>query len=400
MIKKASLHWAAPLGAMFSFVPPFCSYWPDNPGGGHGHAGSAHAGSGAEAGTATGGAGGEASESLPVIGCPAGPWPETAELHLLEGYGDISAGLISGDGEVSVGRTELGPIFWSEDDVVQVELAYASTPRAVTCDGSLVVGNISDTIVAFRALRSGSFSYLQTPAEWGAWTTEDDVSEGGIGLGNHRYPQPLQPVTWDESGALTELTALRGLDARRISPDGRTIWGVTRDCDTGCTTDAIFRYSAAEGITRYPIGAVPGAVTMANDGSALFELAEEGGVPLPFDVVRPLYRFDSSTGTITSIACPAARRCWPVAVSSHAAVAFFNSSRPPGEVFTDSWVWDEAHGSRSIPTLLADLGLSVAGDLAPGGVSDDARVFTGSIFRGEGVEFVPFRILVPRGTFY
>ena len=402
MIQRASFRWAAPLSAMFSFMPPFCSHWPGHDPGGHGHGGSAQAGSAGQAGAAAGaaGAGGAATGDLPVIGCPAGPWPETPQFHTLEGYGDISAAHISGNGEVTVGSTAAGPVFWSGADTVQaVELAYG-TPRAVTCDGSLVVGNVSDTIVAFRALRSGTFSYLETPSEWGAWTSEEDVSESGIALGNHRYPEPLQPVTWEENGAATELPALQGLEALRISPDGQTIWGVTHDCETGCTTDAIFRYSAADGITRYPIGGVPGALRMANDGSAFFDLAEESGVPLPHDAPRPLYRFDAETRAISSVACPGPRRCWPVALSSRAAVLFFYVSSPPGEVFSDSWVWDEAHGSRSLPELLADLGLSVDGDLAPSAVSDDARVFSGSIFRGEGVTFVPFRILVPRGTFY
>lgn len=402
MIKRPSLQWAAPLGAMFSFMPPFCSHLPDHgPGGGHGHGGSAHAGSAAEGGAGAAGvagAGGDAGEYLPVIGCPARPWPETPQLELLEGYGDISASLVSGDGEVTIGSTERGPIFWSKDDTSQVELTYG-IPRAVTCDGSLIVGNVSDTIVAFRALRAGSFSYLETPTEWGAWTSEEDVSESGTALGNHRYPEPLQPVTWDPSGALTELPALRGLEARRISPDGQTIWGVTHDCETGCTTDAIFRYSVAEGITRYAIGGVPSAVRFAHDGSAFFDLAEEGGVPLPFDAPRPLYRFDAGTGTISSFPCPATSRCSPIAVSSRAAVVFFYG-RLPGAVFPDSWVWDDMHGSRPVPALLADLGLTVDGVLGPTAVSDDARVFTGSIFRGEGVPFVPFRILVPRGTFY
>lgn len=38
--------------------------------------------------------------------------------------------------------------------------------------------------------------------------------------------------------------------------------------------------------------------------------------------------------------------------------------------------------------------------LAPGGISDDARVLTGSILKGEGITFIPFRLTVPRGTFY
>ncbi|RYZ04035.1 MAG: hypothetical protein EOO73_25635 [Myxococcales bacterium] len=399
MLTKASVHWAAPLGAMFSLMPPFCSHWPDrDPGGGHGHAGSAHAGSGADAGAA--GAGGAASADLPVIGCPPGPWPETPQLQLLEDSGALSVRLVSGDGEVSVGFGEHGPLFWSGDDVTEVELAFASNERAVTCDGSIVIGNINDTNVAFRVLRSGTFTYLDTPNNGEVWTSEDDISESGVALGAHRVPLPEQPLLWDASGAVTELPALRGLDTRRISPDGKTIWGVTHDCNEGCTTDAIFRYSAAEGITRYPIGGIPGFFQMANDGSALFELGMENGVTLPYDAVRPLYRFDSSTGSISSFECPATTRCWPVAASSRAAVVFFNSARPSGEPFVDSWVWDEAHGSRPIPQLLAELGISEAGDFAPSGVSDDARVLTGEVFRGFDRPFVPFRLLAPRGTFY
>ncbi len=398
MLRRSSFHWAAPLSAMFSFVPPFCSHWPgQEPGGGHG--GSAHGGSGGESGAAVAGAGGESSKDLPVIGCPAGPWPDTPQLQTLEAEEGMDAGLTSGNGEVTVGYTERGPLFWSGAEVTEVELTYASSPRAVTCDGSLVIGNISDTNVAFRALRSGSFSYLETPSG-DAWTTQEDVSESGIGLGNHNYPPPAQPVTWDESGALTELLPLRGLEARKISPDGQTIWGVTRDCETGCTTDAIFRYSAEQGITRFPIGGIAASLQMANDGSAAFDLAEEGGVPFPYDAPRPIYRFDASTETISSFACPATRRCYLAAVSAHAAVVFFTSSRPPSENFADSWVWDEAHGARSFPQLLADLGLSADGDFAPRGVSDDARVFSGNIYRGVPGPFATFRIVAPRGTFY
>lgn len=401
MQRKASIHWAAPLSAMCALLPPYCGHWPSpGPGGGgQGHAGSAHAGSGAEAGggaAGEAGTGGKPSAALPVIGCPAGPWPDAPELEILDDAGGASASLLSGDGKVAVGSNADGPVFWSPSSTAHVELPYG-TPRAVSCDGSTVIGNVSDTIVAFRAHISGTFSYLQTPTDPSAWTTEEDVSESGLALGNHRYPEPVQPITWDASGASTALSALTGLEARKLSPDGQTIWGVTHDCATGCTTDAIFRYSEAEGITRYPLGAVPGNIVFANDGSALYELAEEDGVPLPYETTRPLHRFDSATGTFSSIPC-SATRCWPTAVSSRAAVALFYSWTA-GAPTSDFWVWDEAHGVRSTAQLLADLDLTVDGPLAPQAISDDARALAGIIVPVEG-PFTSFHLLAPRGTFY
>jgi probable HAF family extracellular repeat protein len=292
---------------------------------------------------------------------------------------------VSADGSVVAGTVydqgHSTPVVWTSATGIRTLGVLPDWPgtvaRSISADGSVVVGSASGGLC-----QTSSPGYCGTELfRWNA--TTGLISLGRYGVEVAGFYVPATDVSgdgsvitagdsrWTADGGRVPLPGMRVASA--VSDDGLTVVGALW---VGAMTESggkfwsheATRWTAAEGTTR--IGKLPG-----HEQSYALDVSADGSVVVGFSGSH-LFRWTEGGGMVDlgSIATG-----WPdlrINTSADGSIIVGNWSFESG---IEPFIWDEAHGIRSLHDVLAGLGVNAGGwDLeSVTGISADGRTFFG-----------------------
>jgi hypothetical protein len=339
------------------------------------------------------------------------------------GVGVVSAEL-SRDGSVVSGgyiaafkvHPRFGPIYgaapllhwfrWSGSDFEDLGLPaedIAGVPAALDCTGDTIAGNLSTSVPSTDF--AGEWTLVQTAlARW--------TRAGGF----ETLPPASAAVPTDESFAAVNAITADGTTVLGYYVDyvnGRQFterWVGTRPAEVlpasssfvpGFDADGHVRYGSSPNGAAVWVGDAPPVYVTAPDAQfiTLTGLSAEGvyvvGTDNEVDGGKKGFIWSASTGmqSLGEVEPSAVSRDGRVVVGTRAGAA------------TDTdFVWDRAHGVRSLRTILTTAGLSINAGWtiqSVSGVSDDGRVLVGILQNRSTMPYqlAAFRAVVPANAF-
>jgi len=258
----------------------------------------------------------------------------------LPGTNSSIASDVSNDGTVIVGRSGSAPgttfaVRWIAGEATALGFlptdpgdALQSYTAAVSGDGSVVVGGSSSgsSSEAYRWTSAGGMiglGYLPGAIQSAA---ADVSADGSIVVGSSQFPEPdinpvfVEPFRWSAGTGMVGIGQLSGANvssASGVSADGSVVVGQSAFFDFsagGLEWNRAFRWSEATGMLD--LGALPGDV----------------------------YSAASATSADGSV------------------IVGFSSSSSSGNAQRRAFIWDTAHGMRSLSDVLVDeYGLDLTG---------------------------------------
>jgi probable HAF family extracellular repeat protein len=305
-------------------------------------------------------------------------WCDAARAATLRGLGDLPGGGyasgahgISADGCTVVGVADGAAgseaFRWTAASGI-VGLgdlgggAYSSGAWNVSADGKVIVGTsaTANGVEAFRWTAASGMVSLGDFSGGSTLSVAHGVSADGsviVGYGNTATGQ--EAFRWTQAAGLVSLGDFAGGDnysaAAGVSSDGRTIVGFGTS-NSGVEAVRWNSAGAMVGLGQLPGGAYfSGANSLSGDGATV--------VGTDYSNLNGEAFVWSSSGGITGLGkLPTASNddrseAYDVSVTGRIAVGF--ATLPiEGSV---AIVWDEAHGMRRLDTLLASLGVNLAG---------------------------------------
>ncbi len=325
--------------------------------------------------------------------------------HAITRVSDVSA-----DGRVVVGTTNLlgGPdqaFRWTEaEGMIPLtglpEGMSGSSAWAVSADGEVIVGDCvephsviqSEFVVrAFRWTRSGGMESLPRLSQMLDTTASGVSADGGTVVGNtFRFRAPFRWVASGEVQSLDRLVGHFGSRARAVSGDGSAVAGDS----TGIRRSwQAWRWTASEGTVG--LGDPPGgpsssgAEAISADGTTVVGWSEAVEWFLLFRWTAEevlAFRWTAEEGMVTLGDLPGGSvDSVALDVSADGSIIVGESD---GALGGEAFIWDGAHGMRSLKTVLTEeYGLDLSGwELGRAeGISDDGMTIV-----GEGVNPMGF----------
>ena len=343
--------------------------------------------------------------------------PASAEPARFQGLGDLPGGTfesigygISGDGRVAFGAgnsADGAEVFrWIDGAGIRGTGALNATPFSASRDGSIVVGwgvPVGDQVVRpFLWDQSRGLEYIGDTRPGAPSAGAKGVSaDGSVVVGYMQTGLTTEAFRWSRAEGLVMLGDLPGTppgyapgsmaNAVAVTPQGLVIVG-------GASSDRAneaFRWTAATGMVG--LGDLPGGTpdSQANDvsldgrvvvGVANANSAEGGEAFRWTSEGRMVGLGHLPGGDIDSYAD---------SVSADGSVVSGRSRTASGYV---AFVWDEAHGIRSLKQALTDAGVATTGwRLNEAWVSDDGRHFSGVGINPRGQAEAFFAVLPEPG---
>ncbi|OHB66394.1 MAG: hypothetical protein A2V70_17605 [Planctomycetes bacterium RBG_13_63_9] len=300
---------------------------------------------------------------------------------------------VSADGEVVVGASRMAdseynfaPFRWTaaEGMVDFAGLLPNEEGRAydLSADGSVVVGTVWHGAMgegygineAFRWTEEDGVVILPSLPGWEDYRKEATgvSADGSVVIGAFGAPQPNRLFRWTEAEGMVDLgpqSSVQVVNEPCISADGSVI--VANDPGQGA-----FRWTEATG--RVYLGTLPDAA-----GPALaYDVSADGSVivgSIGYDIGEPgdqAFRWTEEEGIVLLFGTPGEIGTTATAVSGDGSLIVGHV-----DLYNDAFVWDAAHGARSLSEALEnEYGLNV-GDFRlylPTDVSPDGRVIVGT----------------------
>jgi uncharacterized membrane protein len=325
-------------------------------------------------------------------------------------------------------RTDAAPAFYSMLDVAGGN--GWSEPRAVSGDGSAVVGYTGPGIYGYRWTKSTNMVVLNGTSELFAVSYDGSVAAGHGPLGGTL-------VRWTSATGAVTIPKLAGTDGfayiRGLSADGNVNTGAsssTASVGQPVHYAEAFRWTPAGGTV--PLGDLPGGVfasygsAVSGDGativgSSMSADAEEpvrwttadggpirlgeiaGGGPAgkalavnangsvivgqATDDLGPVAFRWTSSGGMQSLGRVAPGTSEATGVSADGSVVIGNSSMYNQGFLSGPFIWDAAHGTRELSTVLTnDYGLDLTGWVlvTASGISADGNTIAGTAYNPLG----------------
>jgi hypothetical protein len=348
------------------------------------------AGSGGVAGSGTAGVGGAAGAGGTegqlgydiVVGCPAATWPAVATFTVIESpSGRFIPSKLSGDGRVVGGA--LGPeaMRWRPGAGFNQMNLLEGIPRAMSCDGS-VAAVYAGGGVWHDTETDGAryiFGYGSARVDEVNISPDGSVITGNL-VGSEDEPGPA-PVRWTWGVGAQVLGSLVNSIVYHVSPDGQAL--------LGADILQVYRWSEASGkrifFWQAPLGF---------DGPPIMPVSADGNV-IAFtsrSTLTSMLLFTPERGA-SLLECPG-ELCAPISVSGTGKVVLLWSTE------SQSLVWTEKHGFRSLTQLVQEYGGDTQGyGLSAHDMSDDGQVFTGLTTDGTGTTGNGFYVTLPAAAY-
>lgn len=321
--------------------------------------------------------------------------------------GNIARG-ISGDGQTVVGFSgaDAGAFRWTQESGVEslglLEGATQSSSRAASQDGSVVVGTSNDgASESFRwTEETGMIAIPDLPGDNGSGNgVARDVSDDGtVIVGGARSTEGRQAYIWNQGVTIQEPGETVGLGDLPGGSFDSIAYGMTGDGSTvvGRGTNSDNRHQA------FIWNDVQGMAALSDTGfrSNAFAISDDGSVVVGYDVIaQETERYRGKYRTVTTQEAvrwtdtgmellgdlPGGDHYSEAhAVSEDGSViAGLATSSYPVAGGAEAFIWDTAHGMRSLQDVLTtDYGLDLTGwhlrlvyDMTPDGLT----------FVGEGI---------------
>jgi probable HAF family extracellular repeat protein len=250
---------------------------------------------------------------------------------------------------------------------------YESAAEGVSADGSVVVGGAnsgSATLSVAEAFRwtaaAGMIGLGDLPGDGFSSRAQDVSGDGTIVAGSGNRTQAPEGFLWTEAGGMVGLGGVPG------SPSpGSNLLAFSADGSTavGSAGGKAARWTAATGWVS--LGDPPGA-----SASAAFGVSDDGSVVVGSGGGG--WRWTGATGFESLGSLPgglALGTAW--AVSADGSIIVGSTSLSEGEI--RAFIWDEAHGMRSLQDVLVASGVDLTGWtlIRAGGISADGRYVVG-----------------------
>jgi probable HAF family extracellular repeat protein len=357
------------------------------------------------------------SACLLVIGCiavPTGASRAAAEAPRFQGLGDLPGGAfesfsydISGDGRVAVGAgttIDGGEVSrWFEGTGMRGTGATNATAFATSYDASVLVGvgYLDRVSRPFRWDASTGIEYLgntspNAPSGGAAGVSPD----GSVVVGSFTTGLIIEAFRWTRAEGVVMMGDLPGTHpgyvygsiatAAAVTPQGLVVVGGGAS-DRG---NEAFRWTAATGMV--PLGDLPGG----NFDSVANDVTPDGRVIVGFANANQAeggeaFRWTQEGGMVGLGQLAGSFESYAESVSADGSVVSGRSRTSAGYV---AFVWDEAHGIRSLKQALADAGISTTGwRLNDAWVSDDGTRFSGIGINPRGQAEAFFAVLPEPG---
>lgn len=254
----------------------------------------------------------------------------------------------------------------------------------VSGDGGVVVGQVLVPDAAFMVALPKAFRWtaaggpvlVPMPAGCSESGAVAVSSNGAVVVGYMDSEDGYQAFRWTEAGGTQGLGFFPGgIESRAmaVSADGTVVVGHAHHAD-GIRA---FRWTADAGMQS--LGVLPGgarsrAAAVSADGSVVAGIVEFDDA----DDSERAFRWTAAQGMVELARPEGCDYAFATAVSADGGVVVGQMTRPDGR--DDAFVWDAAHGMRSIRDVLLAAGV-VLGDWHLGlamGVSADGRVVVGA----------------------
>ena len=343
-----------------------------------------------------------------------------AEAAVFMGLGDLDGGSfsseafgISADGQFVVGHSNSSSgreaFRWSMSEGM-VGLGglggagsppgFNSTARAVSADGSVVVGRVLQTAKGFQAFRWTEASGMELLGASPGLTTREATGvsgDGSVVVGGNMYcclGTLAQAWSWTEEGGFVGLGDLPGGSFRSngwgVSADGSVVVGdSTSDLNLSGGLGEAFQWTEDSdmvglGLLPEAIWSTSAAKAISGDGSVI---TGSSGSPLAAGI-EP-FRWTEENGMVGLGLLPGALRGYGGAVSGDGTVIVgtndFDDLDPE---IREAFIWKDSLGLRNLKELLvSDLGLDLTGWVlnSATGISADGLTIVGNGINPSGL---------------
>lgn len=342
------------------------------------------------------------SLSLVSLFCLAAP----LAAQSFDGLGDLPGGLVlsqpaavNADGSVVVGTSyaeggttssgERHPFRWENGEMVALDFfpgAFTTFGAAtgISADGSVISGVSSDMQQSGQVFVRWVDSVLErltvSIATDGGGASDVSDDGGTIVGGALRYPsgggEDREAFLWTESGSqgLGYLPGDRYSGASGVSADGSVVIGASSEFINEAFRP--FRWEGSMQALPLPAGSFGGSANdITGDGSVIVGSASD----INGDVnARVATRWVGTTVEVIPVP-PGGGRYYATGVSDDGAIVVGGSFASLTNASV-AWIWTEEAGTRSVASVLADLGISLGGwELTEAtAISSDGRVVVGN----------------------
>ena len=294
--------------------------------------------------------------------------PPTPSQHFI-GLGDLPGGIadsaangVSADGTAVVGygnsAAGMEAFYWTR--VRGMEGLSFPKACAISADGSMVVGyrHIANQTEPVRWTHDGGTVCLGRLPDYKYGSAIGVSADGSVIVGTYSENNNEITFRWIPGRGIAGLPGLPAAvircEVRAVSADGAVVVGESRfESDY----DEAFRFHADTGLIQ--LGVVPGDSSSVADG-----VSADGSVIVgsSFGADTQAFRWTQQTGMIGLGTLPdGSRNSRACGVSADGAIIVGQCS---GEGGFEAFIWDAAHGMRSLRQVLVsqfDLGANLAG---------------------------------------
>ena len=293
--------------------------------------------------------------------------PPTPSQHFI-GLGDLPGGIanstaygVSADGTavVGCGNSAAGTEAFRWTRARGMEGLGFPEAFAISADGSMVVGyrHIAKQAEPVRWTRDGGTVCLGKLPDYSYGSANGVSADGSVIVGTYGENNNIT-FRWTPGRGIAGLPGLPGAvvrcEARAVSADGAVVVGESRyESDY----DEAFRFHADTGLIQ--LGVLPGDSSSVADG-----VSADGSVIVgsSFGAATQAFRWTQQTGMIGLGTLPdGSRNSRACGVSADGSIIV---GQCYGEGGFEAFIWDAAHGMRSLRQVLVsqfDLGASLAG---------------------------------------